>query len=196
MSSRSATTQPKKGRERAFSVKIESHTTELARAGKPLQQALNASRHAAVASQRVLLAVGDGERIFGPKMPRQNWQNRSPIPTGGDRAGHHRRAGPRPARASRYVASLPAIHALLRRRRISQIGGLATMDHLQRAGTSTNLPYQSQPAGRTLTANAEIGPIVSVLLRDRGWRVSNPIVAVFDRVSPQVGGASLLELQH
>lgn len=47
-----------------LAVKIASHTTRLARACKPLQQALDASRDAAVAAQRVLLAGGDGERIF------------------------------------------------------------------------------------------------------------------------------------
>lgn len=47
-----------------LAVKIASHTTRLAQACKPLQQALDASGHAAVAGQRVLLAGGDGERIF------------------------------------------------------------------------------------------------------------------------------------
>ncbi|SFI10877.1 acyltransferase domain-containing protein [Bradyrhizobium sp. Gha] len=47
-----------------LTVKIASHTTRLVRACKPLQHALDASRHAAVASGRVLLAGGDGERIF------------------------------------------------------------------------------------------------------------------------------------
>lgn len=47
-----------------LAIKIASHTTRLARACKPLQQALDASRVAAVAAQRVLLAGGDGERIF------------------------------------------------------------------------------------------------------------------------------------
>ncbi|MBB4427238.1 [acyl-carrier-protein] S-malonyltransferase [Bradyrhizobium sp. CIR48] len=47
-----------------LAVKIASHTTRLAQACKPLQQAHDASRHAAIASHRVLLAGGDGERIF------------------------------------------------------------------------------------------------------------------------------------
>lgn len=47
-----------------LAVKIASHTTRLAHACKPLQQALDASRHSAIASQRLLLAGGDGERIF------------------------------------------------------------------------------------------------------------------------------------
>ncbi|WP_051310838.1 acyltransferase domain-containing protein [Bradyrhizobium sp. Cp5.3] len=47
-----------------LAVKIASHTTGLAQACKPLQQALDASNQAAVARQRVLLAGGDGERIF------------------------------------------------------------------------------------------------------------------------------------
>lgn len=47
-----------------LAVRIASHTTGLAQACKPLQQALDASRHASVAGQRVLLAGGDGERIF------------------------------------------------------------------------------------------------------------------------------------
>ncbi|SDG70868.1 [acyl-carrier-protein] S-malonyltransferase [Bradyrhizobium sp. Rc2d] len=47
-----------------LTVKIASHTTRIVQACKPLQHALDASRHAAVASGRVLLAGGDGERIF------------------------------------------------------------------------------------------------------------------------------------
>ncbi|MGV7219180.1 hypothetical protein [Bradyrhizobium sp. UFLA05-112] len=47
-----------------LAVKIASHTTRLAQACKPLQQTLDASKHATVAGQRVLLAGGDGERIF------------------------------------------------------------------------------------------------------------------------------------
>lgn len=47
-----------------LAVKIASHTTRLAQACKPLNQALDASRHGAVAGQRILLAGGDGERIF------------------------------------------------------------------------------------------------------------------------------------
>ncbi|WP_051389989.1 acyltransferase domain-containing protein [Bradyrhizobium sp. Ec3.3] len=47
-----------------LAVEIASHTTRLAQACKPLQQALDTSRHAAIAGQRVLLAGGDGERIF------------------------------------------------------------------------------------------------------------------------------------
>ncbi|MGY4403695.1 acyltransferase domain-containing protein [Bradyrhizobium sp. USDA 3315] len=47
-----------------LAVKIASHTSRLASACKPLQQALDASRHTPIASQRVLLAGGDGERIF------------------------------------------------------------------------------------------------------------------------------------
>ncbi|WP_420969825.1 acyltransferase domain-containing protein [Bradyrhizobium sp. B120] len=47
-----------------LAVKIASHTRRLAQACKPLQQALDASGHAAVAGQRVLLAGGGGERIF------------------------------------------------------------------------------------------------------------------------------------
>lgn len=47
-----------------LAVKIASHTTRLAQACKPLQQALDASKHSAVAGMRLLLAGGDGERIF------------------------------------------------------------------------------------------------------------------------------------
>ncbi|MGY3341530.1 MULTISPECIES: acyltransferase domain-containing protein [unclassified Bradyrhizobium] len=47
-----------------LAVKIPSHTKRLAQACKPLQQALDASMHSPIASQRVLLAGGDGERIF------------------------------------------------------------------------------------------------------------------------------------
>lgn len=47
-----------------LAVKIASHTTRLAQACQPLQQALDANRDAAVAGYRVLLAGGDGERIF------------------------------------------------------------------------------------------------------------------------------------
>lgn len=47
-----------------LAVKIASHTTRLAPACKPLQQALDASEQSAVAGQHVLLAGGDGERIF------------------------------------------------------------------------------------------------------------------------------------
>jgi [acyl-carrier-protein] S-malonyltransferase len=47
-----------------LAVKIASHTTRLEAACQPLRDALDASRHRAVASQRILLAGGDGERIF------------------------------------------------------------------------------------------------------------------------------------
>ncbi|WP_407123323.1 acyltransferase domain-containing protein [Bradyrhizobium sp. STM 3561] len=47
-----------------LAVKIASHTSRLAGACKPLQHALDASRRFPVGSQRVLLAGGDGERIF------------------------------------------------------------------------------------------------------------------------------------
>ncbi|EIG57927.1 acyltransferase domain-containing protein [Bradyrhizobium sp. WSM1253] len=47
-----------------LSVKIASHTSRLARACKPLQEALDDSRRAPIASGRILLAGGDGERIF------------------------------------------------------------------------------------------------------------------------------------
>lgn len=47
-----------------LAVKIASHTTRLAHACTPLQQALDASRHAPIGGQRLLLAGGDGERIF------------------------------------------------------------------------------------------------------------------------------------
>lgn len=47
-----------------LAVKIASHTTRLAQACRPLQQALDVNRDAAVANHRVLLAGGDGERIF------------------------------------------------------------------------------------------------------------------------------------
>lgn len=47
-----------------LAVKIASHTTRLAQACQPLQQALDANRDAAVPGHRVLLAGGDGERIF------------------------------------------------------------------------------------------------------------------------------------
>ncbi|WP_439406183.1 hypothetical protein ACNJX9_32915 [Bradyrhizobium sp. DASA03076] len=44
-------------------MKIASQTMRLAQACKPVQQALDASRQAAVAGQRLLLAGSDGERI-------------------------------------------------------------------------------------------------------------------------------------
>ncbi|OSJ07814.1 malonyl CoA-ACP transacylase [Bradyrhizobium canariense] len=47
-----------------LAVKIASHTSRLARACKPLQEALDASRYAPIASGRILLAGGDGERIL------------------------------------------------------------------------------------------------------------------------------------
>lgn len=47
-----------------LAVRIASHTTRLERACVPLQQALDAGRPSAIASRRVLLAGGDGERIF------------------------------------------------------------------------------------------------------------------------------------
>jgi [acyl-carrier-protein] S-malonyltransferase len=47
-----------------LAVKIASHTSRLAGACKSLQHALDASRRFPVGSQRVLLAGGDGERIF------------------------------------------------------------------------------------------------------------------------------------
>ncbi|WP_407181477.1 acyltransferase domain-containing protein [Bradyrhizobium sp. STM 3562] len=47
-----------------LAVKIASHTARLARACGPFQQALGSSAHSAIASDRILLAGGDGERIF------------------------------------------------------------------------------------------------------------------------------------
>ncbi|MBW5433733.1 acyltransferase domain-containing protein [Bradyrhizobium canariense] len=47
-----------------LAVKIASHTSRLARACKPLQEALDASRRVPIASGRILLAGGDGERIL------------------------------------------------------------------------------------------------------------------------------------
>ncbi|MES5482424.1 acyltransferase domain-containing protein [Bradyrhizobium sp. INPA03-11B] len=47
-----------------LAVRIASHTPLLDQACAPLQQALADSRHSAIASQRILLAGGDGERIF------------------------------------------------------------------------------------------------------------------------------------
>ncbi|MET4204425.1 MULTISPECIES: acyltransferase domain-containing protein [unclassified Bradyrhizobium] len=47
-----------------LAVKIASHTSRLERACDPLKQALEASRHASVAHQRILLAGDGGERIF------------------------------------------------------------------------------------------------------------------------------------
>jgi malonyl CoA-acyl carrier protein transacylase len=47
-----------------LAVKIASHTVRLERACEPLRQALDASRHSPIASQSILLAGGDGERIF------------------------------------------------------------------------------------------------------------------------------------
>lgn len=47
-----------------LTVRIASHTRHLEAACGPLQQALEASRRSPVASQRVLLAGSDGERIF------------------------------------------------------------------------------------------------------------------------------------
>lgn len=47
-----------------LAVKTASHTVRLEQACKPLQQAFEASRRFAIASQRILLAGADGERIF------------------------------------------------------------------------------------------------------------------------------------
>ncbi|MCJ9732513.1 acyltransferase domain-containing protein [Bradyrhizobium sp. PRIMUS42] len=47
-----------------LAVKIASHTSRLQQACEPLKQALEASRHASVAHQRILLAGDGGERIF------------------------------------------------------------------------------------------------------------------------------------
>ncbi|MCP3463168.1 acyltransferase domain-containing protein [Bradyrhizobium sp. CCGUVB23] len=47
-----------------LAVKIASHTSRLDQACAPLQQALAASRPAPIANQRILLAGGDGTRIF------------------------------------------------------------------------------------------------------------------------------------
>jgi [acyl-carrier-protein] S-malonyltransferase len=47
-----------------LAVRIASHTSRLEQACKPLQRAFEASRHSAIATQRILLAGGDGERIF------------------------------------------------------------------------------------------------------------------------------------
>jgi len=47
-----------------LAVKIASHTAQLKQACEPLQQALNTSWLSAIASNRILLAGSDGERIF------------------------------------------------------------------------------------------------------------------------------------
>jgi len=47
-----------------LAVKIASHTAQLKQACPPFQQALTTSRLSAIASNRILLAGGDGERIF------------------------------------------------------------------------------------------------------------------------------------
>ncbi|HLZ96965.1 MAG TPA: acyltransferase domain-containing protein [Steroidobacteraceae bacterium] len=47
-----------------LAVKIASHTARLERACEPFRQALEASRRLPIASQHILLAGGDGERIF------------------------------------------------------------------------------------------------------------------------------------
>jgi malonyl CoA-acyl carrier protein transacylase len=47
-----------------LTVMIASHTTQLEQACEPLQQALDASRLSAIASNRILLSGGDGDRIF------------------------------------------------------------------------------------------------------------------------------------
>ncbi|WP_076866039.1 acyltransferase domain-containing protein [Bradyrhizobium mercantei] len=49
-----------------LAVKIASHTPLLDQARVPLQRALGASRRSSIANQRILLAGGDGERIFSP----------------------------------------------------------------------------------------------------------------------------------
>ena len=49
-----------------LAVKIASHTSRLAQACDPLQQAFDASKRFPVSGQRILLAGGDGERIFTP----------------------------------------------------------------------------------------------------------------------------------
>ncbi|OAF07260.1 malonyl CoA-ACP transacylase [Bradyrhizobium neotropicale] len=49
-----------------LTVKIASHTSRLAQACTPLRRALDAARQSAIASDRMLLAGGDGERIFSP----------------------------------------------------------------------------------------------------------------------------------
>lgn len=47
-----------------LAVKIASHTSQLAQACKPLQKAFETGKRLAIAGQRILLAGGDGERIF------------------------------------------------------------------------------------------------------------------------------------
>ncbi|VIO69528.1 hypothetical protein CI1B_27340 [Bradyrhizobium ivorense] len=47
-----------------LAVKIASHTSRLAQACAPLHQALDASKRFPISAQRILLAGGDGERIF------------------------------------------------------------------------------------------------------------------------------------
>lgn len=59
-------------------MKIASHTSLLAPACKPLQKVLDAGWHPAITSGRILLAGGDGERIFSPASARQNSHTRSP----------------------------------------------------------------------------------------------------------------------
>jgi [acyl-carrier-protein] S-malonyltransferase len=64
-----------------LAVKIASHTARLERACEPFRQALDASRHSPIASQNILLAGGDGERIFsaGDAMPKLARQVARPI---------------------------------------------------------------------------------------------------------------------
>lgn len=50
-----------------LAVKIASHTSRLAQACKPLQQALDATRRSNIDGRRILLAGGDGERILYAK---------------------------------------------------------------------------------------------------------------------------------
>lgn len=50
-----------------LAVKIASHTSRLAQACKPLQQALDATRRSNIDGRRILLAGGDGERILSAK---------------------------------------------------------------------------------------------------------------------------------
>ncbi|MHC2438762.1 acyltransferase domain-containing protein [Bradyrhizobium sp. USDA 4451] len=49
-----------------LAVKIASHTSRLEQACGPLRQALDASKRFPISGQRILLAGGDGERIFTP----------------------------------------------------------------------------------------------------------------------------------
>ena len=116
-----------------LAVKIASHTSRLEPAQEPLRQAIESSGHSAIASQRILLAGSDGERIFSAtnamaKLARQiarpiDWSAtlEALAELGADRALD---LGPGHALAEMMQAFLPSI-------RCYSADGFATLDGLR-----------------------------------------------------------------